>query len=292
MEFVRAKSAGFCMGVSLALRKLDEIIEKKNISGDIYILGSIIHNPQVVAEYADKGIITADCPEEIPSGSIVVIRAHGITKQVQVSLSQRGIHVIDATCPKVKDACLLIEENTEKGRTLLLFGEEAHPEVKCLLSYAAGDTVVFDTLEKCQKSDLDPTLKYCLAAQTTQDRLIFDAIRRDLLNREGLDLAILPTICDATKMRQTEATNIADQSDFVIVAGGYNSSNTRRLAQVVETSGTTALHVETADELPLENLREFQKIGLTAGASTPKKIVDEIQTVLESLESIPKKSQE
>ncbi|MCF6267908.1 MAG: 4-hydroxy-3-methylbut-2-enyl diphosphate reductase [Desulfuromusa sp.] len=283
MEFVRAKSAGFCMGVSLALHKLDNIIAEENISGDIYILGSIIHNPQVVAEYAEKGVISVDSPEEIPPGSIVVIRAHGITKQVQYSLSQRGILVIDATCPKVKDACLSIEENTQKGRVLLLFGEEAHPEVKCLLSYAAGKTVVFDTLEECQTCDLDPALKYCLAAQTTQDKHVFDAISRELSKRKGLDLIVLDTICNATRMRQGEATKIADKTDFVIVAGGYNSSNTRRLAQVIETSGTAALHVETADELPLDDLRKFQKIGLTAGASTPKKIVDKIQKVLESL---------
>ncbi|MCK5825477.1 MAG: 4-hydroxy-3-methylbut-2-enyl diphosphate reductase [Desulfuromusa sp.] len=283
MEFLRAKSAGFCMGVSLALNKLDDIIEKKDLPGDIYILGSIIHNPQVVAEYAQKGIISADAPEDIPAGSIVVIRAHGITKQVQQALSERGILVVDATCPKVKDACLLIEENTDNGRVLLLFGEEAHPEVKCLLSYTTGDTVVFDTLEECRKCDLDPTRKYCLAAQTTQDKHVFDAISRELLKRKGLDLLVINTICDATRMRQGEATKIADKSDFVIVAGGYNSSNTRRLAQVIEASGTKALHVETADELPLDDLQKFSKIGLTAGASTPKKIVDEIQQVLESL---------
>jgi 4-hydroxy-3-methylbut-2-enyl diphosphate reductase len=283
MELVRAKSAGFCMGVSLALNKLDEIIEKKDIPGDIYILGSIIHNPQVVAEYAAKGVISADSPEDIPSGSIVVIRAHGITKQVQQSLSQRGIHVIDATCPKVKDACLLIEENTAQGRVLLLFGEEAHPEVKCLLSYASGQTVVFDSLEECKACELDPSLKYCFAAQTTQDRHVFDAISAELSTRKGLDLIVLNTICNATRMRQKEATRIAEKTDFVIVVGGYNSSNTRRLAQVVETSGTSALHVETADELPLEDLRKFCGIGLTAGASTPKKIVDEVQSVLESL---------
>ncbi|MCK5914442.1 MAG: 4-hydroxy-3-methylbut-2-enyl diphosphate reductase, partial [Desulfuromusa sp.] len=236
-----------------------------------------------VAEYAEKGIITATCPEDIPTGSIVVIRAHGITKQVQNSLSQRGIHVIDATCPKVKDACLLIEESTDKGRVLVLFGEEAHPEVKCLLSYTTGDTVVFDTLEECQACDLDPANKYCLAAQTTQDKHVFDAISRELSKRKGLDLIVLDTICDATRMRQGEATKIADKSDFVIVAGGYNSSNTRRLAQVIETSGTHALHVETASELPLDELRNFKIIGLTAGASTPKKIVDEIQSLLESL---------
>ncbi len=283
MELVRAKSAGFCMGVSLALNKLDDVIEKKEISGDIYILGSIIHNPQVVAEYAAKGVITADSPDEIPTGSIVVIRAHGITKQVQHSLSQRGIHVIDATCPKVKDACMLIEKNTAQGRILLLFGEEAHPEVKCLLSYAGGETIVFDALEECQNCELDPSLQYCLAAQTTQDRHVFDAIAADLSKRKGLDLVILNTICNATRMRQKEATQIAEKTDFVIVVGGYNSSNTRRLAQVIEASGTSAIHVETAAELPVDDLRKFCGIGLTAGASTPKKIVDEVQSLLESL---------
>ena len=283
MKFIRAKSAGFCMGVSLALRKLDKTIENDSLSGDIYILGSIIHNPQVVAEYAEKGVVTADCPEEIPSGSIVVIRAHGITKQVQHSLSLRGMHVIDATCPKVKDACVLIEENTTDGRVLLLFGEESHPEVKCLLSYAANETFVFDTLEECKKFNLDPDRTYCLAAQTTQDKHVFDAISQELSKKTSLDFVILNTICNATQMRQSEATKIADKTDFVIVAGGYNSSNTRRLAQVVESNGTKALHVETAEELPLEELRSFKKIGLTAGASTPKKIVDQIQKALESL---------
>ncbi len=283
MEFVRAKSAGFCMGVSLALKKLDEVLAKTDVSGKIYILGSIIHNPQVVAEYAQKGVITANHPEDIPSGSTVVIRAHGITKQVQFSLSQRGIDVIDATCPKVKDACLLIEKNTADGRILLLFGEQAHPEVKCLLSYTDGETVVFDTLEECQKCDLDPQLKYCLAAQTTQDRHIFDSVGSELAKRKGLDLLILNTICNATMIRQAEATKVADKSDFVIVAGGYNSSNTKRLAQVIESGGIEALHIETAAELPLDRLRQFNKIGLTAGASTPKKIVDEIQSTLEAL---------
>jgi 4-hydroxy-3-methylbut-2-enyl diphosphate reductase len=283
MDFIRAKSAGFCMGVSLALRKLDEIIEKKELPGEIYILGSIIHNPQVVKEYSGKGVLTAESPEEIPPGSIVVIRAHGITRQVQSALTERGIYVIDATCPKVKDACFLIDKNTSVGRTLLLFGEESHPEVKCLLSYAAGETVVFDSLETCQKKHLDPTLKYCLAAQTTQDKTVFDKISRYLTGRKDLDLTVLHTICDATQKRQGEAIALAEEVDFFIVAGGYNSSNTRRLAQVIESHGTKAVHVETVDELPLDELRKHRKIGLTAGASTPKKIVDDIQSALKSL---------
>lgn len=283
MEFVRAQSAGFCMGVSLALRKLDEIIEKKNLPGDIYILGSIIHNPQVVKEYSGKGVITVNTPEEIPAGSIVVIRAHGITRQTQQNLTERGIYVIDATCPKVKDACLLIDRNTRDGRVLLLFGEATHPEVKCLLSYATGETIVFDNLQDCQKQQLDADKKYCLAAQTTQDRVVFDEISRHLKTLEHIDVTVLHTICDATKKRQGEAIQLAEEVDFFIVAGGYNSSNTRRLAQVIESHGTQSIHVETADELPLDKLRKYKKIGLTAGASTPRKIVDDIQSILESL---------
>lgn len=283
MDFIRAKSAGFCMGVSLALRKLDKIIDEKEEVGDIYILGSIIHNPQVVKEYSDKGVITAEKPEDIPPGSIVVVRAHGITRQVQMLLEERGIHVIDATCPKVKEACLLIDESTKGGRTLLLFGEETHPEVKCLLSYAAGKTIVFNSLDALKTHTLDSSEPYCLAAQTTQDRTVFDDIKRHISSIDDIDLDVLHTICDATKKRQGEAIRLAEEVDFFIVAGGYNSSNTRRLAQVIESHGTRVVHVETASELPLDEIRKYKKIGLTAGASTPKKIVDDIQSALESL---------
>ncbi len=284
MEVLRAQQAGFCMGVDLALCKLNDLIENTAERNAIFILGSIIHNPQVVREYAEKGVVTVRSPEEIPTGSTVVIRAHGVAKEIQDELSSRGVHVVDATCPKVAAACLLIKRHTAAGRTLLLYGEEAHPEVKCLLSYAAGAALVFDSKEKCATLELDPARKYCLAAQTTQDKDIFRAIIESLQGRQGLDVSILQTICDATKQRQEEAIRIAGKVDFVIVAGGYESSNTRRLAQVVRAHGTRALHVETADELPLAELRHYPKIGLTAGASTPKEIVDEIQRVLMSLQ--------
>lgn len=283
MEVVKAQSAGFCMGVSLALRKLDGVIKESSDRSIIYILGPIIHNPQVVKEYADNGIVTAKSPDEIPTGATVVIRAHGMPKAIQAGLSRRGIHIVDATCPKVRDACRLIEENTREGRPLLLFGEESHPEVKCLLSYAAEQAFVFDSLEKFRRKEFDPSKKYCLAAQTTQDIEVFDAIRQLLISRDGLDLKVLHTICDATQKRQEEAMRIADEVDFVIVAGGYNSSNTRRLAQVVESRGTRALHIETATELPLDSLKKYRRIGLTAGASTPKQLIDEIQLALERL---------
>ncbi len=284
MKVLRAQKAGFCMGVDLALCKLNELIQNTAERNAIFILGSIIHNPQVVREYAEKGVVTVRLPEEVPAGSTVVIRAHGVAKEIQNELSSRGVQVVDATCPKVAAACLLIERHTANGRTLLLYGEEAHPEVKCLLSYAAGEAVVFDSKDKCEELALDPGKKYCLAAQTTQDKDVFQAIIQFLQHRKELDIKILRTICDATKQRQEEATRIAGLVDFVIVAGGYESSNTRRLAQVVRAHGAKALHVETADELPLEELKQYPRVGLTAGASTPKEVVDEIQRVLNSLQ--------
>lgn len=271
------------MGVELALHKLDALIERGVQPGTIFILGSIIHNPQVVAAYAAKGIATVKTPEEIPDGATVVIRAHGIARHIREELQQRGVAVVDATCPKVQDACRLIAKHTAEGRMLLLYGEESHPEVKSLLSYAAAGALVFDSREALTALALPNDRKYCLAAQTTQDKEIFEALTADLQTRGGLDVTVLKTICDATRQRQDEAIRIARETQFVVVVGGFESSNTRRLAQVVAAQGTPVLHVETAAELPLEQLKHYTRIGLTAGASTPREEIDAVQRVLENL---------
>jgi 4-hydroxy-3-methylbut-2-enyl diphosphate reductase len=283
MEVIRAKSAGFCMGVSLALRKLDDVIAHQQEPGHIYILGSIIHNPQVVREYAEMGVHSVANADEIPCGATVVVRAHGITQQTEQALVERGVQIIDATCPKVKAACMKIQRCTAAGQTLLLFGEGEHPEVRCLLSYAGGPSFVFDSFEQFSDLQLSAGGSYCLAAQTTQDRSIFEQIIADLNANATIDISIQNTICDATRCRQGEAVELAQEVDYFIIAGGYNSSNTKRLAQVVEAQGVGALHIETADELPLDRLRKYHKIGLTAGASTPKKIIDKIENILKSL---------
>ncbi len=283
MEIVRAKKAGFCMGVDLALYKLDRLIAGETQHGSIFILGSIIHNPQVVAEYARRGITTLHSPDEVPDGATVVIRAHGIARGVRADLHRRGIIIVDATCPKVTEACLRIEEHTLDGRTLLLYGDETHPEVKALLSYAGGSTFVFDSLQALMNIPLRTGQAFCLAAQTTQDKQIFSSMVESLQARGDLDLQVLQTICSATRQRQEEAIRIAGEVDFVIVAGGFESSNTKRLAQVVAANGAAVLHVETVDELPLSELKKYRRIGLTAGASTPQKVIDEIQQALTAL---------
>jgi 4-hydroxy-3-methylbut-2-enyl diphosphate reductase len=282
VEVVRAKTAGFCMGVILALQKLDELVKNGKVQGPIHTLGPIIHNPQVLQEYAQKGVLVASSVEDIPPEATAVIRAHGVSRDMMESLRQKRIHIIDATCPKVKKAQLLIEEQAREGRMLLLYGEEAHPEVTGLLSYADAGAFIFDRKEKLYGYPLTPRQRYCLAAQTTQDRRIFDEIADTLRSKPDLDVAVVQTICDATKDRQEETVSIARDVDFMVVVGGFESGNTRRLTQVISAQDTPCLHVETARELPLDTLKAFPKIGLTGGASTPKELIDEIQNILEN----------
>jgi len=182
MEVIRARLAGFCMGVGLALKKLDDLLTQDSVR-PTFMLGPIIHNPQVLESYAQRGVGLAKTAQDVPSGARVVIRAHGIPADEERHLLGRGVEVVDATCPKVKRAQLLIEEQAKAGRRLLLFGEDDHPEVRGLLSYAGDEAFVFETPEELAAHPLDPAVRYFLAAQTTQDRKGFEQIKADLSQR-------------------------------------------------------------------------------------------------------------
>lgn len=281
MEILRAKTAGFCMGVSLALQKLDSAIEQAD-GRRICTLGPIIHNPQVLADYEARGVFCATSPAELGPNDCVLIRAHGITRQVEEAVRTSGAHVQDATCPKVKKAQLAIRRATENGAVLLLFGEAEHPEVKGLLSYAHGVAHVFGSQEELDGLALAPDGDYVLASQTTQDRGVFAAIEQDLRRRLAR-LEVLSTICDATRERQEEALEIARTVDVMVVVGGKQSGNTRRLADLAAQCGKTTYHIEEASELLPENFSKKTRVGLTAGASTPKKLIDAAQAWLEAL---------
>lgn len=281
MEILRAKTAGFCMGVSLALQKLDSAIEHAG-GRRICTLGPIIHNPQVLADYEARGVICASSPVELGPRDCVLIRAHGITRQVEEAVRASGAHVQDATCPKVKKAQLAIRNATENGATLLLFGEAEHPEVKGLLSYAHGTAHVFGNQEELDGLPLAPSGNYVLASQTTQDRGVFAAIEQGLREKLG-QLTVLSTICDATRERQEEALEIARTVDVMVVVGGRQSGNTRRLADLAAQCGKATYHIEEASELLPENFSKKTRVGLTAGASTPKKLIDATQAWLEAL---------
>lgn len=282
MKVLRADTAGFCMGVSLALKKLNKVVREKS-ELPIYTLGPIIHNPHVLQEYADQGVHQIKTPDDIHEGGKVVVRAHGIPVEVERQMRDSNVLITDATCPKVKKAQLLIGEQADKGGTLLLFGEKDHPEVKGLISYAAGRYYVFDSLEQLKALALDENQSYYLAAQTTQDRKGFEEIVDYLLDTFGRKTPVLETICDATRERQQEAIEIAGKAPAMVIVGGFSSGNTRRLAHVAEEQGIYCVHVENVDQLPIDELKKFDVVGLTGGASTPKKIIDAVEEKLKSL---------
>ena len=278
MELIIAETAGFCMGVDLALHKLDNAVANPPHEGTIYTLGPIIHNPQVLELYQSQGVQQTDGKKNLAATDVVVIRAHGIPRQILDRFKNQNITIIDATCPKVKKAQILIQRQAEQNKHLLLFGERDHPEVRGLVSYAPKHTV-FESLEELQTHALHDDQRYFLAAQTTQDRESFEAIRAYLLNVDS-SMIILDTICAATKDRQEEVRALSSRVQAMIVIGGKSSGNTRRLAQIAQETGIYAIHIETAEELPLKDLAQFERIGLTAGASTPSWIIAAVATTL------------
>ncbi len=285
MNVIRAKTAGFCMGVSLALQKLNTALERKGGAPEttrICTLGPIIHNPQVLAEYESRGVVCVKEAAQLHPGDVAVIRAHGITRQVEEQVKQSGADIVDATCPKVKKAQLSIGRATADGATLLLFGEADHPEVRGLVSYACGPAHVFGTAAELESLHLAENKAYVLASQTTQDRQIFQEIVEDLRTRIA-DLVVLSTICDATRERQEEARNIASCVDVMVIIGGRQSGNTRRLADVASLNGIDTYLVERVEELAAENFSQKNRAGLTAGASTPKSLIDAAHLWLQSL---------
>ena len=285
MDVYRAKTAGYCMGVSLALQKLNSALERKGndcAPARICTLGPIIHNPQVLADYESRGVVCVKEASQLHPGDVAVIRAHGITREVEEQVKQSGAEIVDATCPKVKKAQLSIAKATANGATLLLFGEADHPEVRGLVSYACGPAHVFGSAAELAELHLAESGPYVLASQTTQDRQIFQEIVAELRQRIG-NLVVLSTICDATRERQEEARNIASCVDVMVIIGGRQSGNTRRLADVAALNGIDTFLVERVEELAAENFLQKNRAGLTAGASTPKSLIDAAHLWLQSL---------
>lgn len=285
MKVIRASKAGFCMGVSLALKKLEDALNNSRTrlkaDGAICTLGPIIHNPQVLESFKRQGVRCLLDSSEASENDHVLIRAHGIPLEVERELRERCAHVEDATCPKVKKAQLAIARATSGGAVLLLFGEAEHPEVRGLVSYAKSGAIVIGSLEEVEALAIDNGRPYVLASQTTQDREAFERIAAKLSRIPKL--CILSTICDATRQRQEEALTLAREVNAMVVAGGRDSGNTRRLAALAAQTGIRAFHVETPDELEPEDFAEVEVVGLTAGASTPKAIIDAMEQRLLSI---------
>ena len=274
MEIKLAKTAGFCMGVRRAVDTVLEVAQHEK-GRRIYTYGPLIHNPQTIEVLKRRGIIAVGSIDEIPDRdqAVLIIRAHGIPPGERKKIKASGVKIIDATCPKVGYVQAIIKKHAALGYTVVIAGDREHPEVDGLLGYAGECGTVVATLEDAEK--LPPLEKVCLVAQTTQDtehyRRIVEKIRQ-----KSPQAVVFDTICSSTEKRQEDIISLARDMDAVFVVGGKNSANTCRLADLSRKQDTPTYHIETADEIQDADLRPFRSIGVSAGASTPNWIIDQV----------------
>lgn len=276
MEILVAKNAGFCFGVKRAINMAQDCV--KEADGNIYTLGPIIHNPQVVKELEESGISKVDKVEEINNGTVIV-RSHGVTLHEMETIKEKGLKVVDATCPFVKKTHEYVELLTREGYSVIVVGEKEHPEVKGILSYGAKDIVAAASVEDLK--DMPRRKKIGIVAQTTQSIENLQAVVAYCLKKAS-ELKIFNTICNATSVRQQESIELAKQVDCMIVVGGRNSANTNRLAEICRKIQPKTYHIEVPEELNQIQFNGAKNVGITAGASTPNWIIEKVIEALEN----------
>jgi len=269
MEIKVAKNAGYCFGVKRAIEMVEETL-KKYEGNRIYSLGEIIHNPQVVERLKRRGLIVVRDIEDVEENSTVIISAHGRSEEDIARLKKKGCKIVNATCPYVRLPQSIIKKMSSEGYLVILLGDREHPEVKGLVSFAKGENIrVVNTNEDFGGLETD---KVAVLAQTTQNREDFNKLVNSLLGR-FTEIRVFDTICDATKIRQEEAIKLAQEVDLMIVIGGRNSANTKRLYELSTRYCKRVLHIETEKEIDRSIISGAERIGITAGASTPDDII-------------------
>ena len=277
MDVTVAKTAGFCFGVKRAVEKVYEQIEKGKTP--IYTFGPIIHNEEVVRDLEERGVKVLETAEELSqlTDGVVVIRSHGVGKDIYDILEKNGIEIIDATCPFVKKIHRIVSEQNENGRRVIIVGNGKHPEVEGIKGWGNDDTLVIETAEEFEKLQISDGEKLCIVAQTTFNYNKFqDLVEK--ISKTRYDILVLNTICNATQERQVEARQIASQVDVMIVIGGRNSSNTQKLYEICRRECKETYYIQTLKDFKPEKAGSVRSVGITAGASTPNQIIEEVHT--------------
>ena len=280
MEVTVAKSAGFCFGVKRAVDTVYREIE----SGEkpVYTFGPIIHNEQVVEDLENRGVQVIHSEDELEglSGGTVVIRSHGVSRDVCEKIEARGMKIVDATCPFVKKIHRIVDEEGRKGRHVVIIGSADHPEVQGIMGWASGPVTVVHTAEEAESFVPENGKPISIVAQTTFNYNKFKDLVEIFL-KKSYDSTVLKTICNATEERQTEARAIARKVDAMFVVGGRHSSNTQKLYEICKEECKNTYFIETLVDLESKPFQSFGRVGITAGASTPNKIIEEVQKMSE-----------
>ena len=270
----------FCFGVKRAISLAEKALKK--CPGPVFSLGPLIHNQQVVDKLSKKGLRVSKDSRNIKKGT-VVIRSHGITPGALKEVEKKKLDIVDATCPFVKNAQKLAQELSGAGYKVMIVGDKGHPEVKSLKNFSGDKAVVIAGKSDAKKLRIKGA-RIGIIAQTTQSPKNFLDITLELLKKEFSEVRIFNTICRDTHMRQESTRRCSEDNDLVIVVGGKNSANTRRLYEICRSMGTRAYHVETGNEIKNQWLKDKKTIGIVSGASTPRWIVDDVVGKLKSME--------
>ena len=254
MEVLLAKSAGFCFGVK---RAVDRVYELAQTSAKIYTYGPIIHNEEVVGDLEKKGVSV-------------------IAKEIYDQIEQQGLECVDATCPFVKRIHNIVEKESANGKQILIIGNAGHPEVEGIMGWSSTPAMVAECAEEIEQIHCNPDQPVCIVSQTTFNYNKFQELV-EIFEKKGYDISVVNTICNATEERQTEAKEIAAKVDAMIIIGGRHSSNTRKLYEICSRECADTYFIQTLDDLHLDLPKSVRLVGITAGASTPNKIIEEVQ---------------
>jgi len=279
MEVRLADCAGFCFGVK---RAVDTVYEQLKNGKTIYTYGPIVHNEEVVRELAEKGVRVLESKEELKNLKAgetiptVIIRAHGVAKEIYDIMEANGLECIDATCPFVKKIHRIVEQKSTEGYHVIVVGDPKHPEVEGIVGWCQGPVTVLETPEQAENFVKTEGEKLCIVSQTTYNYNKFQYIV-EIFEKKGYNDSVVNTICNATEERQRSAKTIAADADVMIVIGGKHSSNSRKLYEICQRECVHTYFIQTLDDLHLDLPKAVRLVGITAGASTPNKLIEEVQ---------------
>ena len=276
MKVTTAKTAGFCFGVKRAVEKVYE--QAESCREPVYTYGPIIHNETVVEDLERRGVRVIDTPEELEqlTRGTVIIRSHGVDKAIYDKIKKQGLNCVDATCPFVKKIHRIAERESRDGRHIVIIGNEGHPEVEGIKGWCEGGVTVISDREGAENFSLPEGSRVCIVSQTTFNYNKFQELV-EIFFKKSYDSIVLNTICNATEERQREARSIAKQVDAMIVIGGRSSSNTQKLYEICRKECKNTYYRQTLVDLDSKPFQSIGHVGITAGASTPNKIIEEVQ---------------
>lgn len=270
MEIIVAKSAGFCYGVKRAIDMAENALKNE---GEVYCLGEIVHNKFVIEELKTKGMKIVRSIEEIPNCKNVILRAHGVTLEEQKMCENKMLNLVDTTCPNVGKIHEIVKEYSENGYEIIIIGDKNHPEVIGTAGWSKNAPIIVNEVDEVK--DIVDSKKYCLVSQTTinsfKNNEIIEEVKKHLSN-----VVIFDTICMATEIRQKETFELAKQCDYMIIIGDKMSSNSNKLYEISKKICKNTEFIENIDQLILNFDKNSCKIGITAGASTPQNLIDEV----------------